>query len=77
MNDTVSTPVGDARANESGFMRRLSGMLQRAGLAGLLGQVFGGKRDYWEVFGYDRQLIVAKMWQMYHRGGIAHRIIHA
>ncbi len=64
-------------ANDAGFMRRLSGLLQRANLSGLFGQVFGGKRDYYDVFGYDRQLDSTKMWEMYYRGGIAHRIIHA
>jgi hypothetical protein len=67
----------DARANDGGFLKRMSGLLQRAGFAGLLGQAFGGLRDYYEVFGYDRVLDLQKMWDMYHRGGIAHRIIHA
>ena len=69
--------VGDMRANDGGFLRRMSTLLQRAGFANLLGQVFDGKRDYYEVFGYDRQLDPNKVWDMYYRGGIAHRIVHA
>lgn len=68
---------GVSQANSAGFMRRLSQMVGRMNFAGLLGQVFSGKRDYWEVFGYERILTASKIWQMYHRGGIAHRVIHA
>ena len=71
----MSNPLPES--NEKGFLRRLSGMVQRAGFAGLLGQSFGGKRDYYEIFGYDRQLDSNKIWEMYNRGGIAHRIVHA
>jgi hypothetical protein len=67
----------DFRADNKRGLNVLSSLLSRVGLTGLLGQVFGGKRDYYDVFGYDRILVTDKMWEMYHRGGIAHRIIHA
>lgn len=77
MAKKTSVPVGDARVTDGGMLARFSAAIQRAGFSNLLGQVFGGKRDYWEVFGYDRQLDSNRFWEMYHRGGIAHRIIHA
>lgn len=76
MNDMTHVE-GGVHANNGGFLRRMSVMLQRAGMGGLLGQVFGGKRDYWEVFGYPRILNPQHIWEMYHRGGIAKRIAHA
>lgn len=71
--------VGDTNvvSIKEGFLRRMSNLLQRSSLASLFGQAYDGKRDYYEVFGYDRVLETRKMWEMYHRGGIAHRIIHA
>lgn len=81
MNKPAAIPSPDFRTNSDpvvkGFMRRMSHMIQRAGLSGLLGQVFGGQRDYWSVFGYERTLQSSKLWEMYYRGGIAHRVIHA
>lgn len=76
MNQMTPPAMSDATEVRGG-MRFLSSLLSRAGLTGLLGQVFNGKRDYYEVFGYDRELNPTKMWEMYHRGGIARRIIHA
>lgn len=73
----VEAGVRALGANEKGFMRRMSTMLQRANLFGQLGQVFGGKRDYYEVFGYERTLSPQKMMEMYYRGGISYRIAHA
>jgi hypothetical protein len=77
MGSVEKIPLGDIRTSDGGFMHRMSALLQRSGFARLLGQVFEGKRDYYEVFGYDRTLDTEQMWEMYHRGGIAHRIIHA
>lgn len=78
MDDIYRIPIeGGVHATQPGFLRRMSVLLQRAGFTGLLGQTFGGKRDYWEVFGYDRILSSSQIWEMYHRGGIAKRIAHA
>lgn len=80
-NKAKITHIGDARAVspdiQGGFLRRMSTYLQRANFAQLFGQAFGGKRNYNEVFGYPSILSSQEMWEMYYRGGVAHRIIHA
>lgn len=40
-----------------------------------IGKAFGGKRDYWDVFGYPRVLEYIDYLQWYERGGIAKPII--
>ena len=46
-------------------------------LARLMGGSHQGARDYYEVFGWDRNVDSRQMWHMYSRGGIARRIVHA
>jgi len=43
----------------------------------LLGKSHGGKRDRYEVFGWPKQLTVDHFLAMYHRNGIASRIVRA
>lgn len=62
---------------KTGFLTRVASMLQRSVFAGSFGTAFEGKRDYYDTFGWDRTVTADNMWEMYHRGGIAHRIIHA
>lgn len=53
-------------------------LLSGRGLLGrLLGGSFGGKRDLYEAFGWDKRIQSDQMWTMYSRGGIARRIVHA
>ena len=49
----------------------------RARFSKLLGQMFGGKRDLYDVFGYQDDLRAEDYYAMYARGGIAQRIIRA
>lgn len=67
----------DEKGKPRGLLAAMSAILNRSVFANLLGQAFQGKRDYYEVFGYPRTLNAELMWEMYYRGGIAHRIIHA
>jgi len=60
-----------------GFMNRVYLMLERAGWARQMGVQFGGKRDLYEAFGWDLQLNVQQMYDMYTRGGIAKRLVEA
>lgn len=67
----------DKAGKPRGMFAAMSAMLNRSAFANMLGLAFDGKRDYYEVFGYPRTLNAELMWEMYYRGGIAHRIIHA
>ena len=63
-----------------GVMRSMLGGIAGAGrglLARLTGGAFGGKRDLYETFGWDRAITAEQMWSMYTRGGIARRLVHA
>lgn len=76
------TPIGDgvravSPAIKTGFLARMNQMLGRTGMSQLFGQAFGGKRDYNTVFGYPSMLTNGEIWEMYNRGGIARRVIHA
>lgn len=52
-------------------------MGSRSFLGRLFGTTHGGKRDLYDVFGWDRAISPENMWEMYSRGGIARRIVHA
>jgi hypothetical protein len=60
-----------------GFGVRVHQVLERMGLARLMGLSFDGKRDIWSAFGWDRQLSVEMIMDMYLRGGIPKRIVDA
>jgi hypothetical protein len=58
-------------------VRALRAVLNRTGLAGALGMSFEGKRDLWGSFGWDLQINLDMIMDMYLRGGIARRIVEA
>lgn len=58
-------------------IRVLSQILQRAGLGKLLGQSFGGKRNYYELFGYKTTLAYEDMLVKFLRDGVAKRAVNA
>jgi uncharacterized protein len=62
---------------KTGFLARMNQLLGRTGMSQLFGGAFGGKRDYNTVFGYPSVLSNNEIWEMYNRGGIARRVIHA
>lgn len=78
---TLGTPQsvsrGPNKQGMSAFGLRMYYFLERAGLSRLMGQSFGGKRDYYESFGWDKSITLQMMWDMYNRGGIARRIARA
>jgi len=49
--------------------------MMRARLAAFLGQSHGGSRDFYQVFGYERQLTIDHLAGVYYRDGLARRII--
>lgn len=55
----------------------MSTLTIRQHIAQLLGKSFGGKRDLYDVFGYQKQLRAEDFYALYRRGGIAKRIIKA
>lgn len=59
----------------SQFAINLGEILSRAALANRMGQSFGGKRDYYDVFGYKKQLEYLDYLAWYRRGGIAKQLI--
>lgn len=60
-----------------GFQMRIASIIQRAGLASALGLTFGGNRDLYESFGWPKAVSQRQVMDMYHRGGIAKRIVEA
>jgi len=58
-------------------MRTLSGLINRLQLASLAGKQFGGKRDLYEVFGYEKSPTTDQYLAKYSRQDIASRIIDA
>lgn len=59
------------------FQMRIANIMPRAIIARLLGSSFLGKRDYYESFGWPKQITPDLIWGRYERGGIAKRIAHA
>lgn len=59
------------------MLRTFSALMQRSGLANLLGKSFGGKRDLYEVFGYKHNLQFQDLLAMYERQDITARILEA
>jgi len=58
-------------------MKALSSLLQRSGLANVLGMSFGGKRSLYDVFGYSKVLRFDDLLAKYHRQDIAARLLEA
>lgn len=61
----------------NGFVRSLSALISRAQLAARAGLRFGGKRNYYEAFGYQPVLQFADYLAKYQRQDVAKRIIDA
>lgn len=57
------------------MFRALLGVVTRTRLGRLLS--FSGKRDYEEIFGWDKLITIDRMLMMYNRGGIAKRVVDA
>src|SRR5262245_8556616 len=53
----------------------VSDLMSRAQLATRMGQAFQGKRDYYDVFGYEKAPTCDVFFSWYRRGGLAKRII--
>ena len=60
-------PVGLVK----GFVSRVNSLLNRSLFASSLGMQFGGNRDLYASFGWDRTITSQAIWEMYQRGGIA------
>ena len=52
-------------------------LMQRMSMSHLLGKMFGGKRDLYDVFGYDKDLTYEKAVARYRRQDVASRIVDA
>lgn len=52
-------------------------VLQRLSIANMVGRLFNGRRDLYEVFGYSRMILYREAWQRYRRQDICSRIIEA
>lgn len=63
-------------ANRSKIISLTSELVKRMGL-GAAGLRFGGKRDYWNVLGYENTITFQNYLLQYTRGGIAKRIVTA
>ncbi|KKL08247.1 hypothetical protein LCGC14_2577770, partial [marine sediment metagenome] len=55
----------------------VSDLLSRFSLSRMLGKAFGGKRDYYEVYGYPKDLTFEDFLAKYRRQDIAKRIVNA
>lgn len=69
--------TGTTKKNNVSFMNNVSDMFARFGLAARLGQSFGGKRDYYDVFGYNKKPKFEDYYLRYSRQDIAKRIVNA
>jgi len=64
--------------SRQGMLRTLtSALVERFKFARQAGITFGGLRDEYEIFGYDRDITLKQYRDEYARGGIAKRIVHA
>ncbi len=72
-----SAPATVVDAKEEFELRALSGLISRMQLANLAGLRFGGKRDLYDVFGYEKVLQSEDFLAKYSRQDIASRIVDA
>lgn len=85
MNQPITKLGRQATAHSSSHVTRVNqGALMRAMWSGpmraLWARLFGNPqqtRNYYDVFGWDVNITPDMLFEMYHRGGIAERIIHA
>lgn len=77
---SVSAKMKQSRRSLLGGSRRVNwgfNWSPRSLFSRLAGGSFAGTRDFYEVFGWDKLITSQMIWQMYARGGIARRIVHA
>lgn len=58
-------------------MGDVSGIGSRLGMLAAIGQMFNGKRNLWDAFGYNRNLTYTHMLEKYRRQDITSRIVDA
>jgi len=78
-NGSVEATYGDS-PDEQQYLRALSDaavIMARVQFARQAGITFGGARDFYEIFGYDRIITDRQYRDTYARGGIAGRIVDA
>lgn len=69
--------VVSIESREGRFRALASAIIERFRFARQAGITFGGLRDEYEIFGYDRDITLKAYRDEYARGGIAKRIVHA
>src|SRR5262245_21168359 len=58
-------------------VRAMSALMERWKLSAMVGMMFGGKRDLYKVFGYDKNLDADKCMARYERQDIVARVVDA
>ena len=69
--------MSDNLKNTSGLRNLATILMERMGLASLMGTRFQGQRDYYKTFGYESQITFEHMHQKYLRQGLAARVVDA
>ena len=73
----LSGPRAMAKRFQDSFNSSASSLVNRLGMASMVGLAMDGKRDYYNVFGYKRVITYREAWQRYRRQDITSRIIDA
>lgn len=73
----VQAKVVELKPKTNSRGRFMSSIFGRGFARRFLGKSHHGERDLYEVFGWDRSVDTFQMWEMYARGGIAQRVVHA
>src|SRR6266436_4267098 len=75
-NANKVTPIERARRFVANTQAITSQLISRMQLSVRAGLSFGGKRDLYKTFGYDRLLDYNKYYARYQRNGLATRIVN-
>lgn len=82
MNPILHGPNGELIQNgqvvpemSEAFRAAADIFLDRLRMARQIGQSFNGARDFYEIFGYDRQITTRQYRELYQRGGVAGKIV--
>lgn len=76
MSEEPGKPNGHGEASQEAVLRTLGdALLDRYEWAKMAGLTFGGARDEYAIFGYDRQVTTRQYREEYQRGGLAGRIV--
>mgnify|MGYP003896996943 CR=1 FL=1 len=73
----ASLTANEAKATKKGFGVFINHLLQRMNLMSRAGLTFGGDRDLYAVFGYNRMLRVEDLYAKYVRQDVARTIVEA